>query len=168
MTNIQPWCTPFPVLSQSIVPYLVLAQFYLLSLFPLFPHLFAKKCWDQMPWSLFSECWIFKPTFSLSSFIFIKRLFSSSLSAIRVVLSAYLRLLTFLPAILIPAVLHPTQCFAWCTLLLLLSRFSHVWLLVTLWTAAYQAPPSTDFPGKSIGVGWTMGYPASFPQYSVE
>ena len=46
----------------------------------------------------------FRPTFSLSSFTFIKRLFgSSSLSAIRVVLSAYLRLLIFLPAILIPA-----------------------------------------------------------------
>ena len=46
---------------------------------------------------------IFKPTFSLSSFTFIKRLFSSSsLSAIRVVSSAYLRLLIFLPAILIP------------------------------------------------------------------
>ena len=37
----------------------------------------------------------FKPTFSLSSFTFIKRLFSSSsLSAIRVVSSAYLRLLS--------------------------------------------------------------------------
>ena len=46
----------------------------------------------------------FKPTFSLSSFTFIKRLFgSSSLSAIRVVSSAYLRLLIFLLAILIPA-----------------------------------------------------------------
>ena len=46
----------------------------------------------------------FKPTFSLSSFTFIKRLFSSSLlSAIRVVSSAYLRILIFLPAILIPA-----------------------------------------------------------------
>ena len=46
----------------------------------------------------------FKPTFSLSSFTFIKRLFSSSsLSAIRVVSSAYLGLLIFLPAILIPA-----------------------------------------------------------------
>ena len=40
----------------------------------------------------------FKPTFSLSSFIFIKRLFSSLLSAIRVVISAYLRLLIFLLA----------------------------------------------------------------------
>ena len=46
----------------------------------------------------------FKPTFSLSSFTFIKWLFSSSsLSVKRVVSSAYLRLLIFLPAILIPA-----------------------------------------------------------------
>ena len=44
----------------------------------------------------------FKTNFSLSSFI--KKLFSSSsLSAIRVVSSAYLRLLVFLLAILIPA-----------------------------------------------------------------
>ena len=46
----------------------------------------------------------FKPTFSLSSFIFIKRLFSSSLlSSIRVVSYAYLRLSIFPPATLIPA-----------------------------------------------------------------
>ena len=46
----------------------------------------------------------FKPAFSLSSFTLIKRLFSSSsLSVIRVVSSAYLRLLVFLQAILIPA-----------------------------------------------------------------
>ena len=46
----------------------------------------------------------FKPTFSFYSFTFIKRLFScSSLSAIRVVSPAYLRLLIFLLAILIPA-----------------------------------------------------------------
>ena len=46
----------------------------------------------------------FKTAFSLSSFTFIKRLFScSSLSAIRVVSSGYLGLLMFLPAILISA-----------------------------------------------------------------
>ena len=39
------------------------------------------KWWDQMPWSSFFEC--FKPTFSLSSFTFIKTLFSSSSSATR-------------------------------------------------------------------------------------
>ena len=51
----------------------------------------------------------FKSTFSLSSFTFIKRLFSSSsLSAIRVVSSAYLRLLIFLLVILIPAC-HPSS-----------------------------------------------------------
>ena len=63
-----------------------------------------------LPWSDGTGCMIlvfwmlsFKPTFSLSSFTFIKRLFNSSLlSAIRVVSSAYLKLSVFLPAILIP------------------------------------------------------------------
>ena len=55
----------------------------------------------------------FKPTFSHSSFTFIKRLFSSSsLSAIRVVSSAYLRLLTFLLAILIPACASSSSAFS--------------------------------------------------------
>ena len=45
-----------------------------------------------------------KTTFSFSSFNFFKRLFSSSsLSAMRVVSSAYLRLLIFLPAVFIPS-----------------------------------------------------------------
>ena len=45
-----------------------------------------------------------KPAFSLSSFTFIKRLFSSSLlSVIKVVSCAYLRLVIFLLAVLIPA-----------------------------------------------------------------
>ena len=46
----------------------------------------------------------FKPGFSLSSFAFIKRLFSSSsLSAVRVVSSTYLKLLVCPLAVLIPA-----------------------------------------------------------------
>ena len=77
-----------------------------------------------LPWSDGTDAMIlvfwmlsFKPAFSLSSFTFITRLFSSSsLSAIRVVSSAYLRLLIFLLAVLIPAVLPPAQCFSWCTL----------------------------------------------------
>ena len=63
-----------------------------------------------LPWSYGARChisfWMFscKPAFSLSSFTLIKRLFRSfSLFAIRVVSSAYLRLLIFLPANLIPA-----------------------------------------------------------------
>ena len=54
----------------------------------------------------------FKQSYSLSSFAFMKRLFSSSsLSAIRVMSSAYLRLLIFLPAILIPACVSSSPAF---------------------------------------------------------
>ena len=54
----------------------------------------------------------FKPTFSLSTLTFIKRLFSSSsLCAMRMVSSAYLRLLIFLSAILIPACDSSNQAF---------------------------------------------------------
>ena len=64
-----------------------------------------------LPWSdrtgymnLVSWLLSFRPAFSFSSFTFIKRLFNlSSLSVIRVVSSAYLRWLIFLPAFLIPA-----------------------------------------------------------------
>ena len=53
-----------------------------------------------------------KPAFSLSFFTFIKKLFSSSsLSAIRVVSSAYLRLLIFLLAILISAYASSSPAF---------------------------------------------------------
>ena len=68
-----------------------------------FPHI----CHEGMgPGAMIFILWMLsvKPAFSLSSFTFIKRLFSScSLSAIRVVSSTYLRLLIFLPSILIPA-----------------------------------------------------------------
>ena len=50
------------------------------------------------------QMWSFKPGFSLSTFTFIKRLFNfSSLSAVRVMSFAYMRLLIFPKAILIPA-----------------------------------------------------------------
>ena len=53
-----------------------------------------------------------RPTFSLSSFTFIKRLFSSSsLAVIRVVSSLYLRLLIFLLVILIPACASSSPAF---------------------------------------------------------
>ena len=52
----------------------------------------------------------FKPAFLLPSSIFIKRLFSSSLFAIRVVSSVYLRLL-FLPPTLIPAYVSSSLVF---------------------------------------------------------
>ena len=63
--------------------------------------------------------WIlnFKSAFPLFSFTFIKRLFSfSSLAAIRLVSSAYLRLLTFSPGSWFQLLIHPTWNFAWYTL----------------------------------------------------
>ena len=64
-----------------------------------------------LPWSNGARCrdlnfliFSFKPALSFSSFTLIKRLFGSSLlSAIRLVSPTYLRLLMFLPPILIPA-----------------------------------------------------------------
>ena len=64
--------------------------------------------WDNFAFWMSS----FKPAFSLSSITFIKRLISSSsLSAIRVVSSANLRLLIFLLEILIPACASSTLAF---------------------------------------------------------
>ena len=64
-------------------------------------------CHEVMgPYAIIFLFWMlsFKPAFPLSSFTFFKKFFSSSsLSALRVMLSAYLRLLIFLPEILIPA-----------------------------------------------------------------
>ena len=64
-------------------------------------------CYELMgPDAMILVFWMlsFNPTFSVSSFTLIKRLIrSSSLFAVRVVVSEYLKLLIFLLAILIPA-----------------------------------------------------------------
>ena len=72
-----------------------------------------------LPWVMRPDAMIlvfgmlsFKPTFSLSSFTFTKWLFSSSsLFAVSMVSSAYLRLLIFLPAVLIPACVPSSPAF---------------------------------------------------------
>ena len=94
----------------------------------------------------------FKPAFSPFYFTLIKRLFSSSsVSAIRVVSSAYQGLLILLLEILIPAcdsfslLLFSSMC---CAML------SHVRLFPTPWVVACQAPLSMgDSPGRNTGVG---------------
>ena len=114
----------------------------------------------------------FKPTFSLSSFTFIKRFFSSSsLSALRVVSSAYLRLLIFLRAILIPACASSSPAFH-----LMYSAYdfpggSEVksvclecrrpgfdpWVGKIPWRRKWQPTPVL-FPGKSHGRRSLVGY----------
>ena len=79
----------------------------------------SPSIWHEMmgPDAMILVFWMlsFKPTFSLSSSTFIKKLFSSSsLSAVRV--SGYLRLFIFLPTTFIQLMLHPAQHFTWCTL----------------------------------------------------
>ena len=85
-----------------------------------------------LPWSDGTGCHdlsflnveLFKPTSSLSSFTFIKRLFSSSsFSTIRMVSSEYLRLLIFLPPILIPA----------CAFLMMYSAYKLITSPITSW-----------------------------------
>ena len=93
---------------------------------------------------LFFSTLSFKPAFSLFSLTLIKRLFSSSLlSAMRVMLSAYLRLLIILPAILIPAcassklALHKLKkqdenIHPWCTPFPILNKFIVPCLVLTV------------------------------------
>ena len=117
----------------------------------------------------------FKLAFSLSSFTFIKRLFSfSSLYAIRVVSSVYLRLLTFIPAILIPLVIHPAQHFTWHTLYMgfpsgSVVQNSHamqemwqehgfdLWVKKVTWRRKWHPTPVV-LPGKFHGRRSLVGY----------
>ena len=125
------------------------------------------KWWDRMPWSSFSECWALKPTFSLSSFTLIERLFSSSsLSAIKVVSSAYLRFLIFLLAILIPAWASSSLAFSWCTLhISWISRVTISSLDVLLFLFGTSLL-FHDFPGGSDGKAsvYNAGDPGLIPQ----
>ena len=115
-TNI-PSC--FDILSRFVIAFLLRSKHLLMSWLQLLYAVILEPkkiksvtvslsiCHEVMgPDAMILVFWMlsFKPTFSLSSFTFIKQLFSCSLlSAIRVVSSAYLRLLIFIPAILIPA-----------------------------------------------------------------
>ena len=64
---------------------------------------FSWSDWDWMPWSLLFEYWVLSQLFHSPLSLSSRGSFClSSLSAIRVVSLAYLRLLIFLPAIWIP------------------------------------------------------------------
>ena len=96
----------------------------------------------------------YMPAFSLSSFTFMKRLFSSSsLSAIRVISSAYL--LTLIPVIWIPG--YDSSTLAFCTIIL--HQFSSVQLLsrvrlfATPWITARQASLSITISRSSLRLG---------------
>ena len=96
-----------------------------------------------------------KSAFSLSSFTFIKRLFSSSLlSAIMVVSSAYLRLLILLLAILIPACASSSPTFC-----MMYGSFPHS--SVGKESACNAGDPSL-IPGLGRSAGEGIGYPIQY------
>ena len=141
------------------------------------------KWWDHMPWSEFSECWVLSQLFPVSSFTFIKRLFSSfSLSAVSVVSSAYLKLLIFLMAVLIPACDSSNPAFHMMYSAYRASQvaqlvknlpamqekvkvklFSHVWLFAMLWTVVRQAPLSMRFSRQGYSSGLLFPSPGDLP-----
>ena len=75
---------------------------------PLFPHLFARKWWDWMPWSSFFESWVFS------------QLFHSRLSPYFLPLGWYHLHIWgcgyFSQQSSFQLVSHPSWHFAWCTL----------------------------------------------------
>ena len=119
----------------------------------------------------------FKPTFSVFSFTFIKRLFSSSsLSAIRMVSFVYLRLLIFLLAILIPAYASSSPAFRMMYSTYKLNNqvkvkvksLSRVQLFATPWTVAYQAPLSMGFSRQEYWNGLPFPSPGDLPDPGIE
>ena len=94
-------------------------------------HLFPSMCHEGMGLDAMILAFLIfscKPALSLPSFALIKRLFSSSLlSAIRVVSSAYLRLLMFLLPILIPACNSSSLAFLMSCLSHSYFQFSYSW-----------------------------------------
>ena len=130
-------------------------------------------CQDLRFWML-----SFKPKFSISSLTFFKKLFSSSLlSAIRVISSAYLWLLIFLPAILIPASASSGPAFymicsayklnkqgnniqPWCTPFPTLNQSVVLCpvLTVTSW-------PANRFLRRQVKAAWYSLLFKNFPQY---
>ena len=106
------------------------------------------------------EWWVLSQLFH-SSFTFIKRFFSSTpLSAIRVVSSAYLRLLIFLPAILIPIslVAQMVKCLPKTSLMAQtvkhLSTMWETWVRSLGWEDSLEKEMSTHSNTLALKIPW--------------
>ena len=123
------------------------------------------------PWSdgtrcniSFFEYWVLSQLFPLSSFTFIKKLFTSSLLfAIRVASSAYLRLLIFLLTILIPAYASSSLAFHMMYSANKLNKQSdniQPWcILFPIWNQSVPCPVLTDasWPAYIFFTRWSSG-----------
>ena len=107
----------FPIYHEVMEPgAMIFAFFFTLFYFTILYLPYINMNLPQVYMSAFGML-SFKPTFSLSSFTFIKRLFSCSLlSAIRVVSSAVWGYWYFSQQSWFQLILHPAWHFTWCTL----------------------------------------------------
>ena len=130
-----------------------------------------------LPWNDGTRCLIFvfwmfsfKPAFSISFFTFMKRLFSSLLSAIRVVSSSYLRLLIFLLAILISicASSIPTFHIIVAQLVKNLPAMQETWVRSLVWEDPLEKEKATRFSIPAWRILWTIvhGVAKSWTQMS--
>ena len=141
-------------------------------------HCSSTTCHEAMgPDTMILVFWMlsFKPAFSFS-FTFIKRPFSySSLSAIRVVSSVCLRLLTFLPAILTPACASSSTAFCMMYSAYKLNKQDEniqPGVLFPIWTQSVvpcqgltvASWPAYRFLRKQVRVVWYSHLLKNFPQ----
>ena len=159
----------FNMLSRLVIAFLPRSKHLLISWLQWFHHLqwfwsyllivSPSICQEVMgPDAMILVFWMlsFKPLFSLSSFIFIKRLFKFPRLAIaKFWISTRFRKQEWSNSCSSLAVLLQTAI-----LLLLLSHFSRVWLLVTPWTTVHQVPPSMGFSRQEDWNGVPLPSPA--------
>ena len=128
-----------------------------LSLFPLFPYLFAMKWWDRMPWSSFFDCWVL-------SQLFYSPLSLSSRGSLALFAFSYCSW---------GSQGRNTDDFTSCNNLCAATSFSaqslsRVWLFATLWTVAHQVPLSMGFPRQESWSGLPFPSPGYLPDLGTE
>ena len=117
-----------------------------------------KWC-DQMPWSLFSDCWILDQLF-LFLFFWVVQLAAAAAKSLRSCPTLCDPRDGSPPGSPIPGILQ-ARTLEWGAISLSnawkgkgkVKSLSRVWLLATPWTAAHRLPWPWDSPGKNTGVG---------------
>ena len=135
--------------------------------FPFFPHLFAMKWWDWMPWSSFFECWVSSQLFPW--WVGRGYVVAAAAESLQLCLTLCDPIDSSPAGSLGPGILQArtlewvaisfSNAWKWKVKVKLLSR---VQLFVTAWTAVYQAPPSMGFSRQEY---WG-GVPLPSPLYS--
>ena len=124
----------------------------------LFPHLFAMKWWDQMPWFLFFKCWLLNQLFQSPLHLHQRLFISSSLSAIRVMSLHIWGYWYFSQQSWFQLVLHHAWHLAWYTLCVVLVAQSYPALCDPM-AVTHQAPLSMGILQARIQSGLPFSSP---------